>query len=337
MRTQWTTAWVAGATLVLTGLAGCGTLDVEQLARDAVAGITDQTAQQPGALNAQETQFAPDGQMPQFSQGQGGPGRHGPLHPPRPPLSEEQMEQLLALRDQYDNGEITLEQFCEQAILVIGEPPCGPPLPPIDLTAEQQELAEAIFAAARDETLALFATARENVYTQLTEDQAATLLEIEEAIEPPPVPPLLPPDWPQCDAPEPSCERPALVPLRPCPPPPGDNGDMPPMGPFAGMSGTVGGPPQGMDGAAPGQCGQGPGGERGPHGPPPPPLCMSPDLIEDLALTNEQIEAIEFIHDDLRVAAEAVRDTAWESFLDLLTEEQLEQLEQLPPPPPHRP
>ena len=245
---------------------------------------------------------------------------HGPHHPP--PLTEEQIAAIEVLREQLNLCEITLDEACAELREIIGEPPCGPPLPPIDLTEEQLEQALAIFAAARDDIIALHEVARDEVLAVLTEEQLALLEELLAELPPPP-PPMVP-GWPLCAPPEePPCPQPPRVPFPLCPPPPEGEQD-----PGPGMGGPGG--PGGHGG--PGEQGEPPDG--GPMHQRLPCLQMAVELF---GFTEDQVIALETIHDELRAAVEARQQEAWEAFLAILTEEQLEQLEQLPPPPPPPP
>lgn len=244
------------------------------------------------------------------------------------PLTEEQQAALAAVQEAFDAGEITQDEYCAQMQEILGDPPCDLPLPPIALTEEQQAQAEDIYQAAHDQIVTLHATARENVLALLTEKQRQALEELSQ-------PPALPegaatPPEPLCPPTENSaCARPADVPLAPCPEPPAAlveleaidvaGEDLPPP------------PPPGGRGPAYGPRGpEGPGGRHGPA-----PLCLSPDTIETLGLTDEQVTAIESLHETLRTATQQVRDDATTAFEALLTEDQLAELDELPPPPPH--
>jgi hypothetical protein len=251
-----------------------------------------------------------------------------------PQLTAEQQAALAALLDQLNAGTITQDEFCQQVHDIIGDPPCETPLPPIDLTAEQQAQAQTIFQQARDQVVALHATARDQVVGLLTAEQQAALAELEQ----PPAPPDGPeaPPAPLCPLAEnAACARPVPVPLPPCPdsngmpPDPDPNAlpdpnAMPPMGPGHG-----GHPP--MGGGQPGRppMGHGQGGPR--------PLCLNDEVITTLVLTPDQITAIEAIHTALQTSEAEVRDAADQAFRAILTEAQLAELDQLPPPPPGGP
>jgi hypothetical protein len=257
-----------------------------------------------------------------------------PPHPgmgcPAPQLTEEQQSALADLKAALDAGEITRDQFCQQLHDLLGDPPCGPPLPPIDLTEDQIAQAETIFQQAHDQIVSLHATARDDVLAQLTAEQQQTLTELEQQNAPPadansPAAPLCPPPE---DSP---CSPPPQVPLPPCP--------LEPQAAASGPSqaGPSWGPPQGgmphgfQQGAMPHgwHMGPGPGG--------PAPLCLSAETIAALSLSDEQVTAIEGIHETLRTAVQQVQDDTQQAFQALLTEEQLAQLDQLPPPPPQAP
>jgi Spy/CpxP family protein refolding chaperone len=233
---------------------------------------------------------------------------------PGPRLTEEQRVALAALQDALDAGEITQEEFCQQVHDLLGDPPCGPPLPPIDLTDEQITQAEAIFQAAHDQIVALHETARADVLAQLTEEQQQTLADLAEPNAPPEG--QGPPFIALCPPPEnAACARPVRVPLPPCRPM-----DAPPGEPAPDASAPAGLPP-------------GPPMGDGPHGPQPP--CLNDETIAALELSAEQVTAITEIHDTLRTSGQAVRDDAQAAFRAILTEEQLQELDQLPPRPPH--
>jgi Spy/CpxP family protein refolding chaperone len=237
-----------------------------------------------------------------------------------PQLTEEQEAAIEDLEAALEAGQITQDEFCQQLHDLLGDPPCGPPLPPIDLTADQIAQAETIFQQAHDQIVSLSETARTDVLAQLTAEQQQALTDLEQQNAPPqdpnsPVGPLCPP--PENAA----CAPPPQVPLPPCP-----SQDGPPWGP------PQGGIPHGFE-----QAGMlhephmGPG-PRGPH-----PLCLSEDTIAALSLSADQVTAIEGIHDTLRTAVQQAQDDAQQAFQALLTEEQLAQLDQLPPPPPWAP
>jgi Spy/CpxP family protein refolding chaperone len=229
-----------------------------------------------------------------------------------------------------DAGEITQDEFCQQLHDLLGDPPCGPPLPPIDLTEDQAAQAEAIFQDAHDQIVSLSTTARDDVLAQLTTEQQQALADLEQQNAPPqdanaPAPLCPPPE-------NSACAPPPEVPLPPCPPEPqaaasGPSSYGPTWGPLAGMphgpqQGTMApGPHMGLDPARGG----------------PPPLCLSEDVIAALVLTEDQVTAITAVHDTLHTAVQQVRDDAQQAFRALLTEEQLAQLDQLPPPPPWAP
>lgn len=331
--------WFALCSVAVLGMAaltsGCGAVAGDAaLPADLVAGVTDLTSlkiaptagEQDGTAGLDESAQAAE--LTDLTAGHPGPGPWP--HPPCPPwISAEECDALLALREALEAGEITPEEFCAQAREIIGEPPCGLPPPPIDLTPEQLEQFHLIFDTARDEIIALHEAARDNVLALLTEDQRALLLELLAIHTPPPPPPhpilgvfCPPPEEPG----EPACPRPPRVPLPPCPEPPpgGEAGEFGGPGCFGGMGGPggPGGPPGGPPMPPP-----------GPH-PPHPVLCLSPVMIEVLDLTEEQVVAITGIHETLRAMVETVRDEAMEAFLAILTPEQLEALEDLPWPPP---
>ena len=236
-----------------------------------------------------------------------------------PQLTEEQQAALADLKAALDAGDITQDEFCQQLHDLLGDPPCGPPLPPIDLTEDQIAQAETIFQQAHDQIVSLATTARDDVLAQLTADQQQALTDLEQQNAPPedanmPAP-LCPP------AENSACSPPPDVPLPPCP-----SQDSPPWGP------PPGGMPHGfMRAGVLQQPHMGPSA-RGPH-----PLCLSEDVIAALSLTEEQVTAITGIHDTLRSAIQQVQDDAQQAFEALLTEEQLAQLDQLPPPPPWAP
>lgn len=247
--------------------------------------------------------------------GHGGPG--GPP-PGGPPLTEEQHAALEELLAQWVDGVITDEEFCELAREIVGKPPCGPPLPPIHLTEEQLDAAEAIFVDARSTFLTLAETARADVLAALSEEQQTALLALEDELPMPPARPIVP-GGPACPPPEDAeCGRPALVPLAMCPP-------RPDHGPAGMMRGSPGHGPADFAGMPQ------PGPARGGL-----PLCADDELIEELGLTEAQLEAIEAIHEAFRASGDDVHAAAWDAFLALLTEEQLAAREDLPPPPPPR-
>jgi Spy/CpxP family protein refolding chaperone len=264
------------------------------------------------------------------------------LHLP-PDLTDEQRAAIEALRTQLAAGDITQVQFCQQLHDILGDPPCGPPLPPIDLTDDQVAQAEAIFQAAHDEVVTLHATGRADVLALLTADQQTALTALE-ANEPNVHAGLCPP--PENAA----CPRPARVPLPPCPAAPDPNAvpdpntldpnaPPPPRGHHGGMGGGPGGPggPRGGQGfgggpGGPGGFGGGPGGPGGPRGERGPRLCLSDRVVSTLGLTSDQVAAITAVHETLRTAERQVRDDAQAAFEALLTAEQLAELEALPPP-----
>lgn len=247
------------------------------------------------------------------------PGQRGPQ------LTDEQQAALTALQEALDAGEITQEEFCQQVHDVVGDPPCDEvQLPPGDLTEEQRAQAEAIFQDAHDQLVALHAAAREQVLGLLTEEQQQALAELEQPPAPPDANEAQP--EPLCPLQENSaCAQPAQVPLAPCPEQQGEqpggpeNGGPPQDG--AGMAPPQGGPPSGQ-----------PSMERGQDGPPA--VCLSEETVAALALTDEQVAAIEAIHTALDTATSEVRDAAQEAFQALLMDEQSQESDQPPPPPP---
>lgn len=346
-RTLWLVAGVALAPLavfILTG--GCDggllTSDVLDALSTVVATTTDKQ-DEAAALTATETtatdslssadESTTTADDPNASTPEGRP--HGP-GPMGPQLTDEQRAAIAALKDALDAGEITQDEFCQQVHDIVGDPPCQTPLPPIELTEEQQTQAETIFQQARDQIVSLHATARDQVLALLTEEQQQALTDLEQ----PPAPPdgqEAPPE-PLCPALENSaCAQPAQVPLPPCsdqswepndpqrgsPPPDGDPNALPPDGPPQHGPGMM--PPQG---GPPGQPPMGHG-----HGCPPV-VCLSEETIATLALTDEQVTAIEALHMALETATAEARDAARVAFRALLTDEQLQELDQLPPLPP---
>jgi hypothetical protein len=232
------------------------------------------------------------------------------------PLTEEQLAALEALQQALAAGTITQDEFCQQFYAIVGAPSCGPALPPLDLTAEQQAQAETIFQQAHDQIVALHATARDQVLGLLTAEQQQRLTELEQ----PPAPPdglaqpalLCPP--PQNSA----CAPPVLVPLPPIPPQ---------TGTIVVSSGDATLVQAAQGGGAVGFAGLG-----GPLGPGSPglPLFLSNDTIAALGLSADQVAAITAIHETLWTVAGAVQDSAWQAFEALLTTEQLAQMRQLP-------
>lgn len=248
-----------------------------------------------------------------------------------PPLTEEQQTALAALQEAFDAGEITQDEYCAQVQALLGDPPCDLPLPPIALTEEQQTQAEEIYQAAHDQIVTLHATARENVLALLSEEQQQALEELSQ----PPAPPdgvEMPPELLCPPAENAACPRPADVPLPPCPEPPAAPDELDAID----VAGEDLPPPPLRGGRGPGPGPRGPHAPGGPqHGPAP--LCLSTDAIETLGLTDEQVTAIEALHETLRAATQQVRDDATTAFEALLTEDQLAELDELPPPLPHHP
>lgn len=232
-----------------------------------------------------------------------------PGPPGGPPLTEEQRVALEELVESYNAGELTQDEFCQAMHELLGDPPCGPPLPPIALTDEQLAAAESIFQQAHAEFIALHAAARDEVLAQLTAEQQEQLSALEAE--------LAPPQEPDAEL-GPLCPPPARVPLPPCP----QLADRPALPPGEAAPGMR--PPHGPP----------PGGPRHAGPPGPPPLCLESEEVATLALTDEQTAAITAIHEALRTALDEARAAADESFRALLTAEQLAKLDQLPPPPP---
>ena len=324
-------ALAASAALVI---GGCDltTLDslVTSLAADttAVAGSTDQVAATTSATAASQTESATNGNAVA--------GSAGPAE-----LSTEQQAALDTLQAQLDAGTITQAEFCTLFRAIVGNPPCGPPLPPITLTDEQRTQAETIFAAARDAVVALHASAQTQVLALLTAEQQAALEDLQ--LPPPPEDEfapvfddgdaaafdLVPPAPPCPPAEDANCLRPAIVPLPPCPlAPEMDDAALDANDDFAAFADE----PRGPGGPPPGGHHGGP-----PHGGPdggPPPMCMNEDVIAALTLTADQVTAITAVHDALHAADQQVQEDALTAFRVLLTAEQIAELDSLPPPPP---
>jgi Spy/CpxP family protein refolding chaperone len=127
---------------------------------------------------------------------------HEALLPFGATLTAEQETQLTALRDQYTAGELTLQQYAEQASSIVGMAGvgrpfggghgrmfgtvgfAGGPIAPggggngplgLELSDEQRAAAQTIFDAMRSDIESLHEAARAEIEGQLTEEQRATL------------------------------------------------------------------------------------------------------------------------------------------------------------------
>jgi len=90
-------------------------------------------------------------------------------------LTEEQIAALKDLWDKFQAGELTQDEFCAAVWQILPPRPCGPPLPPIDLTEDQKTQAEAIFQDAHGQVVTLTTKARADVLALLTPEQQAAL------------------------------------------------------------------------------------------------------------------------------------------------------------------
>jgi Spy/CpxP family protein refolding chaperone len=113
-------------------------------------------------------------------------------------LTSDQQAQLEDLQNQFDNGDITAEEFADQVMDIIGDVAPGhafagrgmlggpfrghssmSPQDALDLTDEQIEQAKEIFDHLHDDIGTLRENAHEQILALLTEDQRATLDELQ--------------------------------------------------------------------------------------------------------------------------------------------------------------
>ena len=299
---------------ILAGLSGCGTSITPDTT---VSEALSQLAQAAGtdAALSQVTL----GDLVQTLEASAGAVVSEPAGAAPTPLTEEQQAQLDELQGQLDRGEITQEEFNQQANDLLGDmgsadafagggmmggPPPGDPMmrlaEELQLTDEQRQQADDIFARLHTDIEALHETEREQTEAVLTAEQLATLNE--------------------------------LASQEPMPPPPHERGAEP-MGPPPGEADpnmAFPGGPGGHMGPPPGAFG--PGGDM-----PPPPdtdgagadLGPLGRFADELQLTDEQTAAIAQIHADGRTAVEARHQQARDEFRAILTADQQATLDEL--------
>jgi len=215
-------------------------------------------------------------------------------------LTSDQLTQLQSLKDQLSAGEITEDEFVTQVQAILGDDASdattgrkgahhGNLDSLLDLTADQQTQAQAIFDTAETDVRALRDDAREQIRALLTEEQLAIFDELCPA---PPDPNTLP---------------------DPNLPPPSHDG--PGMGPGHGH-GPHGGPPLGM----PAVSIDDPNATTDDD--------PDAWLDEQLQLTEEQQTQIDVIRTALHDAIEARHEQARADFRAILTADQLAILDQ---------